>query len=74
VITTLTPEEDDMKTTTPIGLPLDELRVEELEPRLEFVTYECRPIGGECVVYELGESDGDFQPVLGYYECPGPVG
>jgi hypothetical protein len=52
------------------GFRLDDLRVEELEPRLEFVTYACDTTSGPCsVCYVFGDGDGDFLPLLDSWFC-----
>jgi hypothetical protein len=50
-----------------IGLSLDDLRVDELEPRLEFTPGYCNTEwGGDCSrQYEVIGTDPDFQQVVG---------
>jgi hypothetical protein len=54
-------------------ISLDELRVVELEPRLEFVTEICNyaPGGGCGTIQVFDDSDPDFWPLIDEYPCPG---
>ena len=54
-------------------ISLDELHVEELEPRLEFVTEVCNyaPGGGCGTIQVFDDSNPDFWPMIGEYACPG---
>jgi hypothetical protein len=56
------------------GFTLDDLRVEALEPRLEFSTAEaCNPDGpvNPCGVIRVYDTtDPDFQPLIDTYPCP----
>jgi len=57
-------------TVTDVGFALADLRVEELEPRLEFTTYACDVPSGPChVCYQFGDGDGDFLPLEDMWFC-----
>jgi hypothetical protein len=54
------------------GFLFDDLHIEELEPRLEFVTYSCieaNNAAGCSGCQMFGDGDGDFAPLLDEWAC-----
>lgn len=59
----------ESNTVPQTGLSLEDLRVEELEPRLEFAQIVCVGSNPCEACYVLGEGDGDFAPVIDAFWC-----